>query len=76
MAETTDKEAKNKTLSLNRPGGRIDLKTTVDGGQVRQNFPRGRSKPVAVEVKKRRVIKPGRGAAAETEAPEPPAPAR
>jgi translation initiation factor IF-2 len=50
MAETTDKEAKNKTLSVNRPG-RLDLKTTVDGGQVRQNFPRGRSKPVAVEVK-------------------------
>ena len=66
MAETTDKEAKNKTLSVSRPG-RLDLKTTVDGGQVRQNFPRGRSKSVAVEVKKRRVIKPGRqGAEAET----------
>ena len=75
MAETTDKEAKNKTLSVSRPG-RLDLKTTVDGGQVRQNFPRGRSKPVAVEVKKRRVIKPGRSAAPEAEAPEPaPAPA-
>ena len=66
MAETTDKEAKNKTLSVSRPG-RLELKTTVDGGQVRQNFPRGRSKSVAVEVKKRRVIKPGRqGAEAET----------
>ena len=70
MAETTDKEAKNKTLSVNRPG-RLDLKTTVDGGQVRQNFSRGRSKPVAVEVKKRRVAKPGRPAAAETGTPEP-----
>jgi translation initiation factor IF-2 len=70
MAETTDKEAKNKTLSVSRPG-RLDLKTTVDGGQVRQNFPRGRSKPVAVEVKKRRVIKPGRQAEAEAPAPQP-----
>ncbi|MEM7124121.1 MAG: translation initiation factor IF-2 [Pseudomonadota bacterium] len=69
MAETTDKEAKGKTLSVNRPG-RLDLKTTVDGGQVRQNFPRGRSKQVAVEVKKRRVIKPGRAPAAEAEKPE------
>jgi len=59
MAETNDDSSK-KTLSLSRPG-RLELKTTVDGGQVRQSFPHGRGKQVAVEVKKKRVIRSGRG---------------
>ena len=82
MAETNDDSSKTKTLSLNRPG-RLELKTTVDAGQVRQSFPHGRGKQVAVEVKKKRVIRPGRGEEAAPEAPveqakaapEPPAPA-
>jgi len=74
MAETNDDSSKTKTLSLNRPG-RLELKTTVDAGQVRQSFPHGRGKQVAVEVKKKRVIRPGRGeeAAAPAAAPEAPA---
>mgnify|MGYP001500083560 CR=1 FL=1 len=75
MAETNDDSSK-KTLSLNRPG-RLELKTTVDAGQVRQSFPHGRGKQVAVEVKKKRVIRPGRSEEAPAaEAPaEKPAPA-
>ena len=66
MAETNDgssttemSSTETKTLSLNRPG-RLELKTTIDGGKVRQSFPHGRAKQVAVEVKRRRVIRPGR----------------
>ena len=68
MAETNDDSSKTKTLSLNRPG-RLELKTTVDAGQVRQSFPHGRGKQVAVEVKKKRVIRPGRTEEAPVEAP-------
>ena len=42
----TDKKA---TLSLRRPG-KLEIKKTVEGGQVRQSFSHGRSKVVAVEV--------------------------
>ena len=34
--------------------GRLDLKRTVSAGQVRQNFSHGRSKSVAVEVRRKR----------------------
>ena len=68
MAETNDDSSKTKTLSLNRPG-RLELKTTVDAGQVRQSFPHGRGKQVAVEVKKKRVIRPGRAEETPAEAP-------
>ena len=68
MAETNDDSSKTKTLSLNRPG-RLELKTTVDAGQVRQSFPHGRGKQVAVEVKKKRVIRPGRTEEAPVEVP-------
>jgi translation initiation factor IF-2 len=44
-----------KPLTLNRPG-RLELKKTVDAGQVRQSFSHGRSRAVAVEVRKKRVI--------------------
>ncbi len=46
----TDKKA---PLSLRRPGT-LEIKKTVEGGQVRQSFSHGRSKVVAVEVRKRR----------------------
>jgi len=47
-----------KPLKLSRPG-RLELKKTVDAGQVRQSFSHGRSKTVAVEVKRRRTYKAG-----------------
>ena len=56
MAET-DKETKSskKPLSLSRPG-KLELKKTVEGGSVRQNFSHGRSKLVTVEVRKKRTF--------------------
>jgi translation initiation factor IF-2 len=56
MAET-DKETKSskKLLSLSRPG-KLELKKTVEGGSVRQNFSHGRSKMVTVEVRKKRTF--------------------
>ncbi len=64
-------QSQGKRLSLKRPGGRLELKKTVDAGQVRQSFSHGRSRAVAVEVRKKRTLK--RGAAAEP-APAAPAP--
>jgi translation initiation factor IF-2 len=52
MTETRDDERK-KPLGLSRPG-RLELKKTVETGQVRQSFPHGRSKSVMVEVKRKR----------------------
>jgi translation initiation factor IF-2 len=42
---------------LNRPG-KLELKKTVESGQVRQNFSHGRSKMVRVEVRKKRTYAP------------------
>ena len=53
MTETNEQDRK-KTLSLSRP--RLELKKTVEAGQVRQSFPHGRTKIVTVEVKKTRKI--------------------
>ena len=47
-----------KTLGLSRPG-QLELKKTVEGGQIRQSFSHGRSKAVQVEVKKKRMFKRG-----------------
>ena len=46
-------QQKASPLSLSRPG-KLELKKTVEGGQVRQKFSHGRSKVVAVEVRKKR----------------------
>ncbi|KAF0146644.1 MAG: translation initiation factor IF-2 [Rhodospirillaceae bacterium] len=46
---------KDHKLSLS-PKGRLELKKTVDAGQVRQSFSHGRSKVVAVEVRKKRSV--------------------
>ncbi|VBB69370.1 Translation initiation factor 2 [invertebrate metagenome] len=46
---------KDQKLSLS-PRRRLELKKTVDAGQVRQSFSHGRSKVVAVEVRKKRSI--------------------
>ena len=50
MTETPEK---NKKLGLARPKT-LELKKTIETGQVRQNFSHGRSKMVMVEVKKKR----------------------
>ena len=52
MADHKDIEQKKKlTLSSNRT-----VKKVIDAGSVRQSFSHGRSKTVAVEVKKRRIL--------------------
>ncbi len=54
MTDTGENEkSAKKTLGLSRPG-RLELKKTVETGQVRQTFPHGRSKTVTVEVKRKR----------------------
>jgi len=63
LDETMSKETEaptRKPLKLSSPG-KLELKKTVDGGQVRQSFSHGRSKTVAVEVKKKRTYAPGAG---------------
>ena len=58
----TDKELQDanssdgKLLELTRPG-RLELKKTVESGQVRQSFSHGRTKTVQVEKKRRRTFK-------------------
>ncbi|MFQ5953545.1 MAG: translation initiation factor IF-2 [Kiloniellales bacterium] len=51
-----------KPLTLSRPG-RLELKKTVETGQVRQSFPHGRSKTVQVEIKRKRTFAPTTGGA-------------
>ena len=71
MSDTKEDSGK-KPLTLNRPG-KLELKKTVSTGQVKQSFSHGRSKTVAVEVKKRRTFARGAsGHMAEvTDAPAP-----
>ena len=57
MSETKEQD-RNPRISLGRASGRLELTKTVDSGVVRQSFSHGRSKSVAVEVKKKRNIKP------------------
>jgi translation initiation factor IF-2 len=56
-----DKDAKKGVLKA-RPG-RLELKKTVDAGQVRQSFSHGRTKSVAVEVRRKRTFTKGAGGA-------------
>jgi translation initiation factor IF-2 len=58
MTDTKEQE-RNPRIGLARPGARLELKKTVDTGVVRQSFSHGRSKAVAVEVKRKRNVKPG-----------------
>jgi translation initiation factor IF-2 len=59
MANTTENEdKKKKPLTLSKPG-KLELKKTVEGGQVRQSFSHGRTKTVTVEVKKKRTFQAG-----------------
>ena len=54
----TEQDSKNdekpKRVLSTRP--RLELKKTVDGGQVRQSFSHGRTKSVAVEVRRKRSL--------------------
>ncbi len=59
MTDTTETPTR-KPLKLSSPG-KLELKKTIDGGQVKQSFPHGRSKTVAVEVKKKRTFTQGAG---------------
>jgi translation initiation factor IF-2 len=55
MTETKDAQGEKKKLSL-APRGKLEIKKTVETGQVRQSFSHGRSKTVTVEVKRKRTI--------------------
>ena len=54
----TQKNEEDGKLTLNRPG-RLELKKTVETGQVRQSFSHGRTKSVTVEVRKKRTFERG-----------------
>ncbi|MCF4165446.1 translation initiation factor IF-2 [Zavarzinia compransoris] len=59
----------SRTLQMKKPAG--------DGAaQVRQSFSHGRSKPVVVEHKRKRMVEPGHAAAPAPAAPAPAAPTR
>jgi translation initiation factor IF-2 len=57
MTTSKENEAK-KPLKLSRPG-KLELKKTVETGQVRQSFSHGRTKAVTVEVKRSRTFERG-----------------
>ncbi len=57
MTEQNNDDGK---LTLRKPG-RLEIKKTVGGGEVRQSFSHGRSKSVTVEVKKKRTFERGAG---------------
>ncbi|MGE4279010.1 MAG: translation initiation factor IF-2 [Magnetospirillum sp.] len=61
MSDSKDQERKTP-LKLSSPG-KLELKKTVETGQVRQSFSHGRSKVVTVEVRKKRTFAPGAGGA-------------
>ncbi|MGF1561835.1 MAG: translation initiation factor IF-2 [Geminicoccaceae bacterium] len=67
-SKTQDRNAK---ISLSRPQGKVEMKSGGEG-TVRQSFSHGRSKAVAVEVKKqhRRPSRPGTGTRADAPAGE------
>lgn len=53
MAENEGDQNNKKTLSL---GKTLEVKKTIDSGQIRQSFSHGRSKSVTFEVKKKRSL--------------------
>jgi translation initiation factor IF-2 len=68
MTDTTEQEPK-RPLTLGRGSGRLELRRSVEAGQVRQSFSHGRSKTVTVEVRKKRVIGPGPAEPAHPQVP-------
>jgi len=76
MSDTKDPKDKKKSLTLSSSPKRLELKKTVESGQVRQSFSHGRSKAVTVEVKKKRTFsRDGAAPAAAKPAAAPAAPA-
>ena len=69
MSDTKETDEK-KSLSLSKPG-RLELKKSVEYGQVRQSFSRGRTKAVAVERVKKRSVGRARQAPKEEAHAEP-----
>jgi translation initiation factor IF-2 len=58
MSENSNQDVK-RPLSLGRTGGgKLELRKPIETGQVRQSFPHGRTKTVAVEVRKKRALAP------------------
>jgi translation initiation factor IF-2 len=68
MSEVKEPEDK-KSLSLGARPRRLELKKTVETGQVRQSFSHGRSKAVTVEVRKKRSLATPPARTAEIAAP-------
>ncbi|TWB22441.1 translation initiation factor 2 (bIF-2) [Nitrospirillum amazonense] len=56
MTDTSDQDRKKLSLTGR---GKLELKKTVDAGSVRQSFSHGRTKTVAVEVKRKRTFEQG-----------------
>jgi translation initiation factor IF-2 len=71
----SDVNEQDKDKTAARPK-RLELKKTVETGQVRQSFSHGRSKAVTVEVRKKRTIVPPGAAKAAAPAAEAPAAAK
>jgi translation initiation factor IF-2 len=61
MASSNEQE-KKESDRLERPG-RLELRKTVETGQIRQSFSHGRSRTVTVEVKRKRTYAPSEGGA-------------
>src|SRR6266478_4824378 len=57
MTNANEQEQK-RPLTLARTGARMELRKSVETGQVRQSFSHGRSKTVTVEVRKKRTVGP------------------
>jgi translation initiation factor IF-2 len=73
MSDQTDQNEDDKTDDkrvLKARPGRLELKKTVDAGQVRQSFSHGRTKSVSVEVRRKRTFTKGTsGSMKEVQAP-------
>ena len=61
QTDAAEKDQDDQPKSRLVAPGRLELKKTVEQGQVRQSFSHGRSKAVTVEVKKRRTFRPAAG---------------
>ncbi|MDO8607403.1 MAG: translation initiation factor IF-2 [Phaeospirillum sp.] len=55
MSDDSKDQERKTPLKLSQPG-KLELKKTVETGQVRQSFSHGRSKAVTVEVRKKRTF--------------------
>jgi translation initiation factor IF-2 len=57
----SDSDNGDRKVPLKLSPGKLELKKTVESGQVRQSFSHGRSKVVTVEVRKKRTFATGAG---------------